>query len=141
MAKVMTVMKAFSLMPLAITRADELTLPIRVESIRLDSSRCIAFTQILNHDDNTENLASVKVVAAFGGDNPHFSLWLLCWRQDFLVRTSLLQKRWALFSSRSSMPSLLTVGTKARPIFANCYSPATAVFTLNSYCYPQDCCC
>jgi len=51
-----------------------MTLPIRVGFIGLDSSHCTAFTQILNQEGNTGDLAGVRVVAAFPGGNPNFPL-------------------------------------------------------------------
>lgn len=74
MAKVIVALTAFSLVPLAVAGADELNLPIRVGFIGLDSSHCTAFTQILNDDGNTGDLAGVRVVAAFPGGNPDFPL-------------------------------------------------------------------
>jgi hypothetical protein len=50
MGNVMAATKALSPALLASARADELTLPIRVESIGFDSSHGTAFTQILNHE-------------------------------------------------------------------------------------------
>lgn len=74
MVKVVDEMSAFSLAPLAVVQTDELALPIRVGFIGLDSSHSTAFTQILNRESNTGDLAGVRVVAAFPGGNPDFPL-------------------------------------------------------------------
>jgi hypothetical protein len=44
--------------------------PLRVGIIGLDSSHCIAFTNILNNPKNEGDLAGLKVVAAFPGGSP-----------------------------------------------------------------------
>jgi len=49
-------------------------MPIRVGMIGLDSSHCTAFTQILHREENTGDLAGVRVVAAFPGGSADFSL-------------------------------------------------------------------
>ena len=63
MANVNVVMTAFPLTPLAAMGGDEPAVPIRVGFIGLDSSHCTAFTQILNRNANTGDLAGVRVVA------------------------------------------------------------------------------
>ena len=40
----------------------------------MNSSHCTAFTQILNHEGNTGDLAGVRVVAVFLGGTPEFPL-------------------------------------------------------------------
>ncbi len=74
MAKVIAAITAFALAPLVGVCGDELTMPIRVGFIGLDSSHCTAFTEILNREGNTGDLAGVRVVAAFPGGNPNFPL-------------------------------------------------------------------
>ncbi len=54
--------------------ADEPSGVVRVGFIGLDSSHCIAFTELLHRDGNTGDLAGVKIVAAFPGGNPDFPL-------------------------------------------------------------------
>lgn len=44
--------------------------PIRVGIIGCDTSHVIAFTDVLNRDNNTGDLAGVRVVAAFPGGSP-----------------------------------------------------------------------
>lgn len=71
MAKVIAAMTAFCLVPLAVVGADELTLPIRVGFIGLDSSHCTAFTeQMRSMDveivDSIENLVKKVDVVVLG---------------------------------------------------------------------------
>lgn len=74
MASLIAAILAISMVPMPTTNADEQAVPIRVGFIGLDSSHCTAFTQILNHEANTGDLAGVRVVAAFPGGNPNFPL-------------------------------------------------------------------
>jgi hypothetical protein len=54
--------------------ADGQSSVIRVGFIGLDSSHCTAFTELLHRPDNTDDLAGVKIVAAYPGGNPEFPL-------------------------------------------------------------------
>lgn len=54
--------------------ADEPSGVVRVGFIGLDSSHCVAFTELLHRDGNTGDLAGVKIVAAFPGGNSDFPL-------------------------------------------------------------------
>jgi hypothetical protein len=55
-------------------KADEQGDVIRVGFIGLDSSHCIAFTELLQREGNTGDLAGVKIVAAYPGGNLEFPL-------------------------------------------------------------------
>ena len=50
--------------------AAEPAAPLRVGIIGLDTSHSIAFTEVLNRENNTGDLAGVRVVAAFPGGSP-----------------------------------------------------------------------
>ncbi|MDA1229930.1 MAG: Gfo/Idh/MocA family oxidoreductase [Planctomycetota bacterium] len=54
--------------------ADENNSPIRVGFVGLDSSHCIAFTELLHREGNTGDLAGIRIVAAYPGGNPEFPL-------------------------------------------------------------------
>ena len=54
--------------------ANEQSDVIRVGFIGLDSSHCIAFTELLQREGNTGDLAGVKIVAAYPGGNAEFPL-------------------------------------------------------------------
>lgn len=55
-------------------KADEQSSTLRVGFIGLDSSHCIAFTELLQREGNAGDLAGVKIVAAYPGGNPEFPL-------------------------------------------------------------------
>ena len=59
---------------MASINADEPSRIVRVGFIGLDSSHCIAFTELLQREGNTGGLAGVKIVAAYPGGNPEFPL-------------------------------------------------------------------
>ena len=74
MNRTIAAITALSLAPFAeLPAADPMT-EIRVGFIGLDSSHCTAFTELLQRDGNTGDLAGVRIVAAYPGGSDDFPL-------------------------------------------------------------------